>query len=54
MKKTWGAGSRGLNFEGSGEKGTPLAEPHCGLNEPAPPHFPSSLPFLTSPPHFPS
>ena len=27
IKKTWGAGSRGLNFEGSGEQGTPLAEP---------------------------
>ena len=30
MKETWGAGSKGLNFKGSGERGTPHAEPHCG------------------------
>ncbi len=28
IKKTWGAGSIGLNFEGSGEQRTPHAEPH--------------------------
>ncbi len=31
IKKTWGAGSRAQNFEGSGEQGTPHAEPHFKL-----------------------
>ncbi len=27
IKKTWGARGRGLNFHGTGEQGTPHAEP---------------------------